>query len=107
MGKFQKGEYVKFNKAFRVLVPKTLSDEAFEWEPDALYITHDGLRMNLHYAGEHASESAITFSLPTDPKFLRALAKAANKLAKIYADREAFYLAPMSASGREPKWSDP
>jgi hypothetical protein len=89
MARFQKGEYVKFNKTFRVLVPRSLSDEAFEWEPDALYITHDGREMNLHYAGEHSGESAAIFSLPTDPQFLRALAKTVNALAKKYAEREA------------------
>lgn len=88
MGKFLKGEYVKFHKNFSVVVPRGKSDETFEWEPDALYITHDGLGMNFHYAGEHAGESGATFSLPTDPRFLRALAKSINALAKQYADRE-------------------
>ena len=89
MAKVQKGEYVKFNKTFRVLVPRSLSDETFEWEPDALYITHDGMEMNFHYAGKDAGESAATFSLPTDPKFLRALGRTVNALARKYADREA------------------
>jgi hypothetical protein len=87
--KTQKGKYVPIGTSFAVAVPKNVSKVRFEWEPAAVYITHDRVTTHLHYAGDRAGESAAIFALPTDADFLRRLASALVELAQEYPDREA------------------
>lgn len=84
--KTQKGKYVPLDTDFTVTVSKNLGKNRFDWEPDAVYITHDRREINLHYAGEKAGESSATFSLPADSSFLRSLASALEELADEYDD---------------------
>lgn len=86
--KTQKGKYIKFGKPFSVTVSKGTGKTRLEWQPDAIYITHDRFKIYLDYAGEHSGESAAKFTLPADEDFLRRLAAAFQELADEYPDRK-------------------
>lgn len=84
--KTQQGKYVPIDTSFAVTVSKEFGKNRFEWEPAAVYITHDRHVINMHYAGERAGESAAIFALPTDATFLRKLSSALLELADEYPD---------------------
>ena len=62
--KIQRGKYVPIGTSFSVTVSKEFGKNRFDWEPNAVYITHDKLQINLHYAGSRSGESAAIFTLP-------------------------------------------
>jgi hypothetical protein len=82
--KKSKGYFIKLPEGFKVSVPSRLvpEDDHFEMTPSGLYITHNVGRLWVHYAGEQAGESQAVFELPSEPVYLRKLAKELTNLAK-------------------------
>lgn len=79
------GYFVELPNSFSVQVPNQSvpEDDYFLMRPSGIYITYNHARAWLHYAGDQAGESHATFEIPSDPAYLRKLAKELTKLAKV------------------------
>lgn len=82
--RISKGFFIELPATFKVSVPSrpVPEDDHFTMKPSGLYITHNVTRLWLHYAGEQAGESHAVFELPSEPVYLRKLARELTKFAK-------------------------
>ncbi|WP_322071950.1 hypothetical protein [Paraburkholderia bannensis] len=57
---------------FAVTTPLgALNVKTFNWYPTGLWIVMGHDRAEIHYSGDRAGESGISFDIPADPDFLR------------------------------------
>ncbi len=63
---------VPFTTGFPVTTPRgALNVETFNWKPTGLWIVVGHDRAEIHYSGDKAGDSGLSFEIPADPDFLR------------------------------------
>ncbi|QMI49977.1 hypothetical protein [Burkholderia sp. MBR-1] len=63
---------VPFSAGFPVTTPLgALNVKTFRWNPTGLWIVVGHDRAEIHYSGDKAEDSGLSFDIPADPDFLR------------------------------------